>query len=100
VLADTSAQLTVLIALGVLIVIMRWVFSGKKRHRARPVDASDSRELGLLQVVATKLSRDGAMRARARLGESDIRSSMSRRSDGSYDVLVFSADVDRARPLL
>jgi hypothetical protein len=40
------------------------------------------------------------MAHRAVLGESGIRSSMSRRHDGTMDVLVFHADVDRARILL
>jgi hypothetical protein len=34
------------------------------------------------------------------LGDAQIRSSMSRRSDGTMDVLVFHADADRARILL
>ena len=94
-----GADLTALIALLVLIVVMRWVFARPKYRRARPVDATEA-QLGLLSVIATALPRQDAMQARAVLGESEIRSSMSRRRDGNYDVLVFHADVDRARGLL
>lgn len=91
-----------IIALLVLILVMRWVFARPKYRRGRPVDAAAAAEgeLGLLTVVATSLPRHGAMLTRAKLGERDIRSSMSRRRDGSYDVLVFHADVARARSLL
>lgn len=98
-----GADLTALIALLALVLVMRWVFARPKYRRARPVDATNDTsgaELGLLSVIATRLARQDAMQARAVLGESDIRSSMSRRRDGNYDVLVFHADVDRARGLL
>jgi hypothetical protein len=64
------------------------------------VDASDSPDLGLLTVVATGLSRHEAMLRRATLGEAGIRSSMSKRRNGTLDVLVFNADADTARLLL
>lgn len=92
-------ELTALVALLVLVLVMRWVFARPRYRRGRPVDATEA-QLGLLTVVATSLGRQDAMVTRARLGESDIRSSMSRRRDGSYDVLVFHADVARARALL
>ncbi len=97
---DVSAQLTALIAIGVLALAMRWVFRRPRRYFATPVDASESAELGLLCVIASGLPRAEAMRRRAVLGEAQIRSSMSRRSDGTMDVLVFHADADRARILL
>lgn len=95
-----SVELTALIALALLVLVMRWVFGTKRSRRSPPVDAGESTELGLLTVVATALLRIDAMHTRARLGAEDIRSSMSRRRDGSYDVLVFHADVDRAKALL
>ncbi|MDP9116253.1 MAG: hypothetical protein M3O28_03120 [Actinomycetota bacterium] len=96
---DMSAELTALIALGVLTLIMRWVF--RRPHRVtRLVDASESTELGLLTVVASGLARPEALHRRAVLGEAGIRSSMSRRRDGMMDVLVFHGDVDHARLLL
>jgi hypothetical protein len=95
-----SVELTALIVLALLVLVMRWVFGGKRRYRRVPIDAAQSDELGLLTVVATSLDRDAAMRTRARLGEADIRSSMSRRRDGRFDVLVFDADLEQARTLL
>jgi hypothetical protein len=99
-MGDVSIELTVLVALGVLALIMRWVFRRPRIVTGRPVDAAQSTELGLLQVIATALPREEAMRRRAALGEAGIRSSMSRRRDGAMDVLVFHGDVDRARTVL
>jgi len=97
---DISAEITALIAVGVLALTTRWVFRSPRRRSARPVDASDSPELGLLTVVLSGVTRADALRHRATLGESGIRSSMSRRRDATMDVLVFHADADRARNLL
>lgn len=97
---DVSAEITALIAVGVLALITRWVFSSSRRRSGRPVDAAQSAELGLLTVVVSGIPRSEAMQQRSVLGESSIRSSMSRRQDGTMDVLVFHADADRARSLL
>ena len=95
-----SAEITVLIAVGVLILAMRWVFGSSRRRVVRPVDAAESAELGLLTVVVSAVSRADAMQHRAMLGESGIRSSMSKRRDGSMDVLVFHGDAEQARSVL
>jgi hypothetical protein len=50
-------------------------------------------------VIAT-VPRTEAQAVRAKLGEVGIRSSVSRRSDGNADLLVFHADIDRARRAL
>lgn len=97
---DVSAEITALIAVGVLALVTRWVFSSSRRRSGRPVDAAQSAELGLLTVVVSGVPRSEAMQQRSVLGESSIRSSMSRRQDGTMDVLVFHADADRARSLL
>ena len=97
---DVSAEITALIAVGVLALVTRWVFSSSRRRSGRPVDAAQSAELGLLTVVVRGVPRAEALQQRAVLGESRIRSSMSRRQDGTMDVLVFHADADRARSLL
>ncbi len=84
-----------------LIPLVRWIFRPSRAGAAtRPVDASASADLGLLTVIATGLGKQEAMERRAVLGESTIRSSMSRRRDGGYDVLVFHGDADAARLLL
>jgi hypothetical protein len=97
---DISAELTALAALGVIALAMRWVFSSPRHRRTVPVDAAQSAELGLLTVIASGLARADALQRRAVLGEAGIRSSMSRRRDGTMDVLVFGADAERARALL
>jgi hypothetical protein len=94
----------VLIALGVVLVlalVLRWVFRpSRPRMVDRPVDAADSPDLGLLTVIVTGVERRDALRRRAVLGEAGMRSSMSRRRDGRFDVLVFHADAEAARSLL
>jgi hypothetical protein len=95
-----SADITALIAVGLLALITRWVFGSPRRRRGLPVDAAESAELGLLTVVVSAVPRADALAQRAMLGESGIRSSMSRRRDGTMDVLVFHGDVERARSLL
>jgi hypothetical protein len=100
---DVSAELIAVAALIVLILVMRWVFAPSRPRRGpvqRPADASDARELGLLNVIATARPRDAAMSLRARLGDEQIRSSMSRRRDGTYDVLVFANDIERATQIV
>ncbi|MBV9594401.1 MAG: hypothetical protein JO147_11490 [Actinobacteria bacterium] len=98
---DLSAMVTALIVVAALGLLVRWVF--KPSHRTELsslVDASDSAELGLLDVVASRLPRAAALRVRATLGEAGIRSSLSRRRDGELDVLVFRVDAERARNVL
>jgi hypothetical protein len=98
---DVSALVTVLVVVGLLAWLMRWIFKPSRPRGTRPlVDASASTELGLLDVVAAGLSRAAALAARARLGDAGIRSSMSRTRDGRVDVLVFRSDSERARELL
>ena len=97
---DLSGEMTALIAVGLLALTTRWIFHSPRRGLVRPLDASDSPELGLLTVVLSGVTRADALSSRAVLGESGIRSSMSRRRDGPMDVLVFHAEADRARTLL
>jgi len=87
----------VAVVLG-LSLVLRWVFGpSRPRQGYRPPDAAESPNLGLLTVVATGLDRQAALRQRSRLQDARIRSSMSRRRDGRFDVLVFHADADAAR---
>jgi hypothetical protein len=98
---DLSATITAFIVVGLLGLLMRWAFRSSHPRGSGPlIDASDSPELGLLDVIATALPRQAAMEVRAALGDAGIRSSMSRRRNGNLDVLVFHSDADRARALL
>jgi hypothetical protein len=97
---DVSALVVVIVVVGLLGLIMRWVFKPSRPRVGRSVDASDSADLGMLDVLARDLSRADAMALRATLGDAGIRSSMSRRRNGDLDVLVFHDDLPRARELL
>jgi hypothetical protein len=95
-----SAEIVAFAVIGVLAVIMRWVFKPSRKHRIGDrMDASDARELGLLTVIGT-FDRAGTSARRARLADAGIRASASLRRDGRFDVLVFTQDADRARELL
>jgi hypothetical protein len=98
--ADLPTLLTVLAALCVLTLVMRWTFRPSRPYHGRPVDAADSTDLGMLDVIAADLARDDALQVRATLGEAGIRTSISRRRNGDVDVLVFHDDAARARALL
>ena len=57
---DLSAMIIALVAVGGLGWLVRWVFRPSYRSAGLPlVDASDSPELGLLDVVASSLPADG-----------------------------------------
>jgi len=98
--ADLPTLLTVLVVLCVLVLLMRWIFTPSRRRYGRPVDAAESTDLGMLDVIASNLPRAEAMLMRAKLGEAGIRTSISRRRNGGVDVLVFHDDAARARTVL
>ena len=98
---DPSALIIAVVVVLALGLVLRWVFRpARPRAVVRPVDAADSPDLGLLTVVVSGLERQQALRQRSRLQDARIRSSMSRRRDGRFDVLVFHGDADAARLLL
>jgi hypothetical protein len=94
---DPSALVVAVVVVLLLGLVLRWVFAPSRARRGRPMDAAASAELGLLTVVTPGVDRQEALRRRAVLQEAGIRSSMSRRRDGRYDVLVFGADARAAR---
>ncbi len=99
---NPTPGIVAILAVLVLALVLRWAFKPSRPQRTvqRPVDAASSTQLGLLSVVMTRLSRQEALARRARLQDAGIRSSMSQRRDGLFDVLVFHGDVDAARLLL
>jgi hypothetical protein len=98
--ADVSALVVVILVVCVLSLITRWVFKPSRPRTGRVVDATESTDLGMLDVLAADLSRADAMSLRAVLGDAGIRSSISRRRNGDVDVLVFHDDLPRAQELL
>jgi hypothetical protein len=96
-----SALLTALVVVGLLVLLTRWVFrpSRPNVHIGRPPDASEG-ETGLLTVVLSRVPKQDAAERRLVLERAGIRSSVSNRRDGTVDVLVFDADLARARVLL
>lgn len=98
---DPSAAIIAVLVVLLLALIVRWVFRPSRPVQAtRHVDAADSSNLGLLTVIVSGIARREALERRARLGDAGIRSSMSKRRDGTLDVLVFHGDADQARSLL
>ena len=98
--ADVSALVVVILVVCVLSLITRWVFKPSRPRTGPVVDATESTDLGMLDVLAADLSRTDAMTLRSVLGDAGIRSSISHRRNGDVDVLVFHDDLPRARDLL
>lgn len=86
-------------AMGVIILICRWVFSTDERDARtakRLEKALSSRDYGLLVPVAEAPTRDDAEMLRDLLQEAGVRASIS----PELEVLVFASDADRARQLV
>jgi hypothetical protein len=87
--------------LGILVLLMRWVFSTSHRvPRAVPPAPGEPRDYGLLTSVATVESRDDADRLRGLLAGHSIRATVGDTPDGRAEVLVFAGAAGRARDLL
>ena len=87
-------------ALLLLVLFMRWAFSGpggpEKRVRSRPPWPED----GLLVPVVTLTRRESALALRAVLSDAGIRSTVRTPQAHRAEVLVFPQDVERARALI
>ena len=97
---DISALIVAVVVVCLLGLVLRWAFRPSRARTGAPVDAAESTDLGMLDVVAAGRSRSEAITLRAALGEAGIRASLSRRHDGQLDVLVFHADAEHARAVL
>ena len=89
-------------ALGVIILICRWVFSTDHRddRTARRLDKARARgDYGLLVPITRVRTPDDAAMLRAVLREAGIRCTVAEDDDG-LSVLVFRADALRARDLV
>lgn len=89
-------------ALGVIILLCRWVFSTDSRddRTARRLEKAASRgDYGLLVPVARARTTADAEMLRSVLREAGIRCTVAEADDG-LDVLVFRVDALRARDLV
>ncbi len=85
-------------ALGVIVLVCRWVFSTDHRT-ARPSTPTGEPDFGLLQSIRAAGSAQEAAALRAVLVEAGIRCTVTPRGQ-TWDVLVFASDADRARALV
>lgn len=91
------APLVAAAALGIIMLICRWVFSTDSRDErtARRLEKAIG-DYGLLVPVANVRTRDDAEMLQGLLRDAGIRAGIS----GEYEVLVFTKDLDRARNLV
>ena len=94
------APLVSLAALGVIILMCRWVFSTSDRdqrtaRRLAAAAAARDGDYGLLVPVATARTRDDAEMLRALLRDAGIRCTVA-----GDEVMVFPTDAPRARDLV
>ena len=91
-------------ALGVIVLICRWVFSTSHRddRTARRLAALQSRgDYGLLVPITTTRTADDAAMLRGVLQDAGIRCTTGLAADGGgTELLVFRADAGRARDLV
>jgi hypothetical protein len=98
------APLMAALALGVIVLLCRWVFSTSTRDArtaAQVRKARSSGDYGLLVPIATVRTSDDAEMLRTLLREAGIRCTVTdpERAD-TWTVLVFRADALRARDLV
>jgi hypothetical protein len=84
------------VALGVIVLICRWVFA---TDRTGPPPAGGPVDYGLLEPVTLVPTLDDALMLRTLLREAGIRGTVAD-TPGGFAVLVFGADVSRARQLV
>jgi hypothetical protein len=80
------------LALGGLVLFLRWAFASEDRGHQGADD-------GLLTPVATLSRRESALALRAVLSDAGIRSTIRCPAPHRADVLVFPEDAQRARVL-
>ncbi len=99
-LDSTYAEIVIaFVMIGLLGLILRVTFGRELRNLSDPDPApgSPDDDFGLLAEVAVTESAPEAAALRARLTDAGIRATTSAGRDGRYRVLVFAAELDRAR---
>ena len=95
--------LVAVLALGVLVLICRWVFSTSTRDQRaaqRRQRAQAAGDYGLLVPVTTVRTPEDAELLRGVLRDGGVRGTVAPTRQGSYAVLVFRDDALRARDLV
>ncbi len=94
------APLVAAAALGIIVLLCRWVFAtGHRVPRAARRDSGSAGDYGLLVPVTTVRTRDDAEMLRGVLLQAGIRAGVSE-GGGGLQVLVFTKDLGRARALV
>ena len=88
-------MLVVFVVVGLLVAALRWTFGGQTVRN--PPEPGTPDDFGLLTPVAVVETAEEAQRLRALLTDAGIRATRTVGSDGRHRVLVFSAELDRAR---
>ncbi|WP_214370111.1 hypothetical protein [Pseudonocardia sp. H11422] len=93
-----------LLAIGLLVLILRWTYGNSRSQPAPPGhDPDDTTGDGLLQEVSRVPTEAAAQILRSRLRDAGIRATIrkpGKDSIGDYRLLVFSADLVDARTVL
>jgi hypothetical protein len=84
------------VALGVIVLICRWVFSTGHRPPTPPIETAD---YGLLEPAAVVRTHADAIMLQEVLRDAGIRGTVTS-TDAGYAVLVFSTDAVTARGLV
>jgi hypothetical protein len=98
---DWQRLLIAVVVLGVLMLLLRWAYSGDRRGSLveRKPKAGHSNEYGLLVAIAAPGNYIDGELSRARLEEAGIRATLVTTVDGPR-VMVFREDEAVARRLL
>lgn len=92
------------LALGVIVLLCRWVFSTSTRDARSAAQAERARsrgDFGLLVPIATVRTQEDATMLRTLLREASIRCTLrASEPPGTWTVLVFRDDALRARDLV
>ena len=92
-----GGPLLVLGVLGILIILLRWTFGGRRRSLvARRPSPGSEEEYGLLVSVAAPASYAEGEMLRRRLAARGIRATLAQTKDGPR-LMVFPPDEERAR---
>lgn len=91
-----EGPLIVVMALGVIVLLCRWVFA---TDRPAPRPASHPDDFGLLEPIAVVRTSDDARMLRDVLRDAGIRGTLAETPEG-VALLVFADDASRARALV